>query len=174
MTAYEHWAYMDPARILERKQEREARQRERSKQGKAQRARAGLELLFTEGAMTQDQREQMESLLDVWYDYEDRFRMALGAPKVSVSCRDHQPESGDVHTTSQDRDELLERLKAESVAACIDELHYMQRAAINVHMRNKRARVSVHSNPRIEDQHKAYQEAKAALWPLLRRKGLVS
>lgn len=46
MTAYEHWAYMDPARILERKQEREARQRERSKQGKAERARAALEALF--------------------------------------------------------------------------------------------------------------------------------
>ena len=60
-----------------------------------------------------------------------------------------------------------------SVAACIDELHYLQRAAISVHMRNKRVKAKVFRNPRIEDQHRAYQTAKLELWPKLKRKGLM-
>lgn len=123
--------------------------------------------------MTQDESAKIEDLLDVWYGYERRYMPALGLPKVSVSCRNHEPEKGDTHDTGADRDDLLERMKAEGVAACVDELHYLQRAAINVHMRNKRSRAVVHRNPRIEDQHRAYQSAKLELMPKLKRKGLM-
>jgi hypothetical protein len=122
--------------------------------------------------MTQDESEKIEELLMVWYDYENSYRPALGAPRVSASCRDHRPDSGEVHDTGADRDDMLERLTAETVGACIDELPYMQRAAIGVHCRNRRASATVHRNPRIEDQHAAYQEAKAALCPRLRVRGM--
>jgi len=124
--------------------------------------------------MTQDESEQIEELLDIWYDYERSYMPALGVPRVSVSCRNHEPEKGDTHATGADRDDLLNRLKAEAVAACVDELHYLQRAAINVHMRNKRVRAQVFKNPRIEDQHRAYQTAKVELKPRLKRKGLIA
>lgn len=124
--------------------------------------------------MTHDESIQIEELLDIWYDYERSYMPALGLPRVSVSCRNHEPEKGDTHATGADRDDLLERMKAEGVEACVDELHYLQRAAINVHMRNKRGRAAVHKNPRIEDQHRAYQTAKADLLPKLRRKGLLT
>lgn len=161
---------MDPMIVLERKQERQSR----SKQSREARARASLEALFEGESMTQDESMQVEELLSVWYDYEASYIPALGAPRVSPSCRGHDP--GKVHETGDDRDAKLNKITAEAVGSCVDELHYLQRAAIGVHFRNQRAGVSVHRNPRlggIEGQHEKYQEAKLALWPLLKRKALV-
>lgn len=165
--AYERWMYGDPELILERKQERRAR----LKKGRQQEARAALEALFSGGGMTQDESEQIEDLLQVWYDYEASYMPALGAPRISPSCRGYNP--GGVHETADDRDSKLNRITAEAVSSCIDELHYLQRAAIGVHFRNKYAGVSVHKNPRIEEQHQAYQDAKISLLPKLNRKGLI-
>lgn len=161
---------MDPAQVLERKQERQAR----SRQGRRERAKAGLEALFEGETMTQDESMQVEDLLQVWYDYEASYMPALGAPRVSPSCRGHDP--GKVHETGDDRDAKLNKITAEAVGSCVDMLHYLQRAAIGVHFRNKRTGVSVHRNPRlgsIEGQHEKYQEAKMLLWPMLKLKGLV-
>lgn len=165
--AYERWMYADPARVLERKQEQQAR----SRQGRRERAKAGLQALFEGGSMTQDESQQVEELLQVWYDYEASYMPALGAPRISPSCRGYNP--GGVHETADDRDSKLNRITAEAVSSCIDELHYLQRAAIGVHFRNKYAGVSVHKNPRIEEQHQAYQDAKISLLPKLNRKGLI-
>lgn len=121
--------------------------------------------------MTQDESQQVEELLQVWYDYEASYMPALGAPRISPSCRGYNP--GGVHETADDRDSKLNRITAEAVSSCIDELHYLQRAAIGVHFRNKYAGVSVHKNPRIEEQHQAYQDAKISLLPKLNRKGLI-
>lgn len=167
--AYPRGHYDDPMLVLERKQEREARSK-----GRRDRAKAGLQALFEGEAMTQDESLQVEELLQVWFDYEDSYRPALGAPRVSPSCRGHDP--GNVHDTGDDRDAKLNKITAEAVGACVDELHYLQRAAIGVHFRNKRVGVSVHRNPRLgsfEEVHEKYQEAKLALWPKLKRKGLV-
>lgn len=158
---------MDPMLVLERKQEREAR----SRQGRRERAKAGLEALFEGGSMTQDESQQVEELLQIWYDYEAAYMPALGAPRVSPSCRGHDP--GKVHDTGDDRDAKLNKITAKAVESCVDQLHYLQRAAIGVHFRNKKAGAASHGNPRIEEQHAKYQEAKLALWPLLKRKGLV-
>lgn len=170
MKAMESWRWKDPALVYERIQAQEQAKAARSAKGRAAKAREGIEDLFEEG-MTEDQSEQVEHLLTVWYDYERSYMPALGAPRVSVSCRGH--DTGDVHDTGSDRDEKLNRITAEAVGACVDELHYLQRAAIGVHFRNRHARASVHKNPRIEDQHRAYQEARQALCPKLKRKGLV-
>lgn len=167
LMAYERHMYMDPMLVLERKQARAAR----SKQGRQARAREALEALFEGEGMTQDESEQIEELLQVWYDYEASYMPALGAPRISPSCRGY--DAGGVHETVHDRDAKLNRITAESVEACVDDLHYLQRAAIGVHFRNKYAGVSVHKNPRIEEQHKAYQDAKLALLPKLRRKALI-
>lgn len=170
LMAYERHAYMDPMLVLERKQEREAR----SRQGRQARAREALEALFEGEAMDQDQSAQVEELLSIWYDYEASYMPALGAPRVSPSCRGHDP--GKVHDTGDDRDAKLNKITAEAVGSCVDELHYLQRAAIGVHFRNKRVGVSVRRSPRLgsaEEQHEKYQEAKLALLPKLRRKGLI-
>ena len=165
--AYPRGHYDDPMLVLERKQEREAR----SKRGKA---KAGLQALFEGEAMTQDESLRVEELLQTWFDYEDSYRPALGAPRVSPSCRGHDP--GKIHDTGDDRDAKLNKITAEAVGACVDELHYLMRAAIGVHFRNKRAGTSVQRRPRLgsfEEMHEKYQEAKEVLWPKLKRKGLV-
>lgn len=123
--------------------------------------------------MTLDESQQIEDLLMIWYRYERAYMPHLGAPRVSPSCRGHDPDSGDVHQDAEDRDDDLERMKAQVIAKCIDEMHYMHRAAIGVHMRNRTAGVSVHSNPRIEDQHTTYQTAKADLLPRLKKCELI-
>lgn len=170
MTWQRRWEMADPMLVLQRKQERTGR----SKPAKAEKAAQALEALFEGEAMTQDESLQVEGLLQVWFDYEDSYRPALGAPRVSPSCRGHDP--GKIHDTGDDRDAKLNKITAEAVGACVDELHYLQRAAIGVHFRNKRVGVSIHRNPRLgsfEEMHEKYQEAKLALWPKLKRKGLV-
>lgn len=171
MTWTRQYELRDPALVCERIEEEEQRRYARSRAGKAEKARAEIERLFGGEPMTQDESDQVEQLLVVWYNYECAYMPALGAPRVSASCRDHQ--TGNTRDTGADRDDKLERLTAEAVGSAIDELPYLQRAAIGVHCRNMRASAAVHRNPRIEDQHMAYQEAKEALLPKLRRKGLV-
>src|SRR5690625_3054380 len=163
----EKWEMRDPMLVLQRKQERAAR----SKQARQAKAREALEALFEGEDMTQDESMQVEELLSIWYDYEASYMPALGAPRVSPSCRGYDP--GKVYDTGYDRDARLNKITAEAVGACVDELHYLQRAAIGVHFRNKKAGAAAHGNPSIEEQHAKYQEAKLALWPLLKRKGLV-
>lgn len=121
--------------------------------------------------MTQEESQQIEDLLLTWYEYEKAYLPALGAPRVSVSCKGH--DAGGVHDDGDDRDARLNRITAEAVEACVDELPFMMRAAIGVHLRNKSVGVAVHRNPRIEDQHAAYQEAKHAVWPKMKKRGLI-
>ena len=159
---------MDPMLVLERKQERQAR----SRQGRQARAKASLEELFEGEAMDQDQSAQVEDLLLTWYEYEASYSPPLGAPSASASCREYR--TADFHdTVGDDRDAMITKITAELVGKFIDELPVLQRAAIQVHFRNKTARASVHRNPRIEDQHRTYLEAKEALFPKLKREGLI-
>lgn len=121
--------------------------------------------------MTLDESQQIEDLLVIWYRYDRSYMPNLGAPRVCPSSRGYS--SGDVHEDAEDRDDDLDRIKAQAIAKCVDELHYLHRAAIGVHMRNRMAGISVHRNPRIEDQHTAYQAAKSQLLPKLIWCGLI-
>ena len=148
--ALESWKYMDPAKVLERMESR--------KRG---------------SQMTQDQSDDIEALLDEWYGWARAQREFLGHSKVSPMFR--QVDSSEVHDDGFLVDEKLHSVTAEMVDACLNELGVMERAAIDVHLRNKVARV--HRNPRlgtVEQQHRAYLDAKERLFPILKRKGLVS
>lgn len=170
--AYEAWQYRDPMLVLQRKQEQAAR----TKQGKAEAARAGLGQLFKEPTLDQDTSAQIDDLLDTWYRYEAGYMPALGGPRVSPSCRGHVPDTGEVHDTSGDRDAKLEKATAEAVEACVDELVLLHRVAIQNRMRNKTAGAAVFRHPMLgtpERAHELYQEAKGKLWPMMKRKGMV-
>lgn len=149
----ESWRWRDPADVYEREETR--------------RLKARL-------AMTNEESARIEDLLMTWYEYERRYRPALGAPRVSVSCRGYQPDSGDVHESGSDWDERLNRVTAETVSFCLDKLAVPHRAAIGVHCRNKAAGASVWRSPRvIGEQHEVYQAAKEALHPHFKRAGLM-
>lgn len=122
--------------------------------------------------MTADESDQIEDLLMVWYDHTSAYRPALGAPKVSVSCREY--ESGDVHESGGDVDDKIDIARAETMDFCIDKLTVPQRSAIGVHCRNKRAGASVWRSARvIGSQHAAYLDAKSALYPHIKKAGLL-
>lgn len=167
------WMMGDPEHVYSRIEEAEQRRYERSPEGRAARAKAGIDELFEEVKLTEDESMQIEGLLSNWYDHEARYRPALGAPRVSVSCREYDP--GEVHDDGDDKDAKINQIEAEAVAACIDELHYLQKAAISLHMRNKTGPAvwrNCHIGTR-EEAHIKYQEAKAELYPRFKRKGLL-
>lgn len=163
------WMMQDPSKVIDYKRhlERQATMLE-SKPS----PRESLEQLFNGDPMTLDESEQIEELLEIWYDYEASYRPALGAPRISPSCREYIGGEGG-YEDGDAIDKALDRATAEAVAVCVDELELMQRAAIQVHMRNKYAKASVYRNPRIKDQHDAYKGAKAALLEKLKAKGLI-
>jgi hypothetical protein len=147
--ALESWRYMDPAKVLERMQSRARRSQ-----------------------MTQDQSDDVEALLDEWYGWAKAQREHLGYSRISPMFR--QVDSSDVHNDGFDVDAKLHNITAEMVEACMSELDVIERASIELHMKNKVA--AVHRLPRlgtIEQQHQKYLDAKERLFPILRRKGLV-
>lgn len=155
----------DPMLVAQSKQQRDIRR------GKRETETQGIEDLFMEPVLTLDQIEQVEELLMVWYDYEASYRPALGAPRVSPSCREYR--SGNVHDCTDETDALLNRATAEAVGLCVDELTLQERAAIQVQMRNRVARAAVHRHPRTENQRMDYYSAREKLWGKLLAKGLI-
>lgn len=125
--------------------------------------------------MTQDQSDEVESLLDGWYAWARSQREFLGHSRVSPMFRGVDATAGDVHASGADIDDRLHCITSEMVEACLSQLKVLERAAIEVHLRNKTARV--HRNPRLgtpEQQHQAYLDAKEKIFPIMKRKGLVS
>lgn len=122
--------------------------------------------------MTQDQSDEIEGLLEEWYGWARAQREFLGHSRISPMFRNI--DWSEVHDTGADVDDRLHNITAEMVDACLGELKVLERAAIEVHLRNKTA--AVFRNPRLGTQaqhHQAYLDAKERLFPIMRRKGLV-
>lgn len=124
--------------------------------------------------MTREESDQVEALIMEWYHWSRGYRPKLGVGRVSAFARGMMPD--DAYVDDEDIDARLTAARGEQTELCIDELPWQQRSAIGVHAGNKAAGARVFSNPRLtpEQQHTAYQEAKAALLPALRRRSLVT
>lgn len=123
--------------------------------------------------MTEDQSAKLEEYLMIWYDYERAYRTHLGAPRVSSYYRD-VPTTG----VFSDRDEAeyrYEKMIAETISACMDELPWQQRSAITIHCEAKQSGASVIRNPRmtIEEHQRQYQAGKAAIFWMPRMRELM-
>lgn len=123
--------------------------------------------------MTREESDQVEALIMEWYHWSRGYRPQLGVGRVSAFARGM---TSDDTYDDEDVDARLAATRGEQTELCIDELPWQQRSAIGVHAGNKAAGARVFSNPRLTpaQQHAAYQEAKAALLPLLRRRALVT
>lgn len=168
---------MNPEHVLERKQEREQRQHAKSRQGKQERARAGIEQLFKGEDMTQDESLEIEELLMIWYKQALSYWPQLDVPAASVYAKDYRTSETKRHgnDASDDADEKLNTIIAESVEACLDSLQALQRSAVEMHCAAKHSGCSVIRNPRmtLEQHHQQYQAAKRELWPMFRRRELM-
>ncbi|CAB3640726.1 hypothetical protein LMG26788_03368 [Achromobacter pulmonis] len=137
-------------------------------------ARRSLHAQNPEGhGMTREESDQVEALIMEWYHWSRGYRPQLGVGKVSAFARGMVSEEA---YDDEDVDARLAATRGEQTELCIDELPWQQRSAIGVHAGNKAAGARVFSNPRLTpaQQHAAYQEAKAALLPALRRRALVT
>lgn len=123
--------------------------------------------------ITREESDQVEALIMEWYHWSRGYRPKLGVGRVSAFVRGM---TADEAYDDEDVDARLAATRGEQTELCIDELPWQQRSAIGLHAGNKAAGARVFSNPRLtpEQQHAAYQEAKVALLPALRRRGLVT
>jgi len=123
--------------------------------------------------MTQDESEQIEELILVWYYWSKAHREQLSYSRVSPGFEHAQTH--DVYDDNDDRDAKLNRYNAEQVDVCLNTLDVLLRAAVGLHAANKAAGASVFSSPRLtrEEQHAMYKVAKEALLPMLRKRLLI-
>lgn len=135
--------------------------------------------------MTIDESNQIEELLDEWYDWQAGYVPSLGYGRVDPSCRGFSED--DRTSTADERSEEADRKaakkRAEQVDVCVDALPWQERAAIQRHMKakrigamNKACGVRVWSNPRdleLSDTHASYQAAKESLYPRVMTRGLL-
>lgn len=172
MTWAETWERMDPLEVVARRQAREQRKEDNSKEGRQARAKQGLQALFGE-AMTEDQSHKLEDYFMIWYEYERAYRPHLGAPRVSIYARGSQ--SSDVHDDRDESERRYEQCIAETVSACMDELHWKKRSAITIHCEARHSGASVIRNPRmtIEEHHRQYQAAKLEVFGMPRMRDLM-
>ena len=125
--------------------------------------------------MTKDQSDQVEHLLRSWYRWQIRQSHAETLSHfyrpTDMTCRGYTtPEGAD---DADDAYQWADDRESEQVQLCIDQLVIEQRAAISVSMRNKECGVSVWRSARSVTPHQDYQAAKAALLPMLERRGIM-
>ena len=123
--------------------------------------------------MTQDESEQVDEILMNWYFWTLRYKPKLGAPSRATYYT--TPDSGEVHTDSEDVDDRIASEQASQIDTCISNLIWQQRSAVDVHCANRHSGNKVMKNPRIDKAaHVAfYREAKALLLPMFRRRGMI-
>lgn len=135
--------------------------------------------------LTIDESNQIEELLDEWYDWQSGYTLNLGHGRVAATCRgfaeDDRIETAEERAEEADRKAAKRR--AELVDVCVDALAWRERAAIQQHMKAKRISemnrgcgASVWSNPRrfaFPDAHATYQQAKRSMLAPLKRRGLL-
>lgn len=123
--------------------------------------------------MTQEESEQIEELVMIWYGWTIRYRPQLGAPRISVYGKGSG--SADHYVEAEEVDARIDADKAEQVDVCIDQLPWQKRSAVDIHACRKASGISVMRNPRMQgvNIHVEYQAAKEILLPMLRRRGMI-
>ncbi|RQZ50913.1 hypothetical protein [Burkholderia sp. Bp9099] len=135
--------------------------------------------------MTIDESNQIEELLDEWYDWQAGYVPSLGYGRVDPSCRGFSEDERmlTADERSEEADRKAAKKRAEQVDACVDALTWQERAAIQRHMKakqigamNEAFGAKVWSNPRaldMSERHATYQAAKHALYPRVKARGLL-
>lgn len=136
--------------------------------------------------MTVDESNQIEELLDEWYDWQAGYVPSLGYGRIDPSCRgfSESERAPTADERAEEADRKAARKRAEQVDVCVDALPWQERAAIQRHMKvktvaamNRACAASVWHDERIHRPprtHELYQQAKRTICMLLRRRGMLS
>lgn len=119
-------------------------------------------------------RDEIEELLEDWYDWQRSYSAKLGYERASSACRGYQAgwrESADLADIA---DERARRMTCEAVEACVSRLDLRARVAIQTEMRDRFSGSRVWSSIRLPgDLTVEYDRAKAMLEPMLIDCGLI-
>jgi hypothetical protein len=113
-------------------------------------------------------RDEIDELLEDWYDWQQSYRLKLGFERVDPACRGYQSgwrESADLADIA---DERARKILCEAADACIQKLDLRARVAIQTEMRNRFSDGSVWSSVRLPGAlNDEYLRAKRMLEPHL-------
>lgn len=112
-------------------------------------------------------RDEIEELLEDWYDWQQSYRPKLGFERVDPACRGYEPRRRDSEDLAYLADERARRLTCETVDACVSKLDTAARIGIQTEMRNRFSGVHVWSSMRLDNAGEEYQRALRLLEPLL-------
>lgn len=115
----------------------------------------------------EEERRLADELLVEWHDWSDSYRPALGADRVSASCREAR-SSRQYDDSTEASCGRLHVNEMRSVAFCVDQLPVTQQIAIGIEMKNRRSRAKVWSS----EGAATYASALESVCPLMRRRGL--
>lgn len=115
----------------------------------------------------EEERQLADELLVEWHDWSASYRPALGADRVSASCR--EARSGRQYDDSTEAScGRLHVNEMQSVAFCVDQLPVTQQIAIGIEMKNRLSRAKVWRS----EGAATYVDAVEAIRPIMRRRGL--
>lgn len=112
-------------------------------------------------------RDEVEELLEDWYDWQRSYQPKLGFERVDPACRGYTPRRRDSADLADLADERARRLTCETVDACVSKLDTAARIAIQTEMRNRFSGAKVWSSIRLDNAWEEYQRALRLLEPLL-------
>lgn len=115
--------------------------------------------------------DALDDLLYDWFVWECTYSTTRGFSSVDKTCA-ASGSSRQWESTDAILEDSVCAWQMKQLDACVDELSGDHQLAIRVQMRNRRG-PEVWRNPRAPvRQHEAYAQAKAALRPILHRRGV--
>lgn len=115
----------------------------------------------------EQERKMADELLVEWHDWSAAYRPALGMDRVSASCREAR-SSRQYEDSTEASCGRLHTNEMQSVAFCVAQLPVAQQVAIGFEMKNRDARARVWRGAQAD----TYENALAAICPIMRRRGL--
>lgn len=116
--------------------------------------------------------DDLDNLLFDWFTREQDYAPVEGYSRSDAACA-RSTSSDQWRTSDEVIDDRIEAYVMPAVSSAMDELPGDHRLAILIEQRNRMG-PAVWRNPRAGDrQAQAYREAKVAVAPILRRKGVV-
>lgn len=115
--------------------------------------------------------DALDDLLYDWFVREQGYAPVEGYARGDAVCG-KSTSSDQWRTSDEVIDDRIEAYVMPAISSAMDELPGDHRLAILIEQRNRMG-PPVWRNPRATDQRQAYEAAKAAVAPILRRKGVV-
>lgn len=116
----------------------------------------------------QTDRETADTLLIEWYRWSKTWRPPLGAPRVTVCCREYRQDEKHNDDSEESTNERLHRKEMEAVEYCVDTLPVPLQQAIGTEMRNREVKAKVWR----DSGNRKYTEALVMIVPAMKKRGL--